>query len=194
MTPFTVYDADGRILRTGVCQDEILAIQAQDGEYVLPIESSDHLQYIDVVTGTLVDIPTRPDPVFVFDYGSKAWVDPRTLADLQDLKWAEIKVRRTAVEFGPFEYNGMVFDGDLNAQRRLGTYISISKSALAAGTTFQAEFILADNSVVTLNATDFVAIELAKANQVAQAFSKAAVLRQTIYATTDTQALAAIHW
>jgi hypothetical protein len=194
MTPFTVYDSEGRILRSGVCQDEVLTMQAQEGEYVLPVESRDHQHYVDVVTGTLVEIPAQPGPQFVFDYTLKTWVDPRTLAQLQDLKWTQIKSARSAVEFGVFEYNGMVFDGDLNAQRRLSTYISISKSALATGSTFQAQFILANNTVVTLNAEDFVAIEVAKANQVAQAFSKAAQLRQMIYATQSAQDLDSIQW
>jgi hypothetical protein len=194
MTPFTVHDADGRILRSGICQDEAFDHQAQDGEAVLPIESKDDRHYVDVGSGTLVEFPPQPKPEYVFDYKSKSWVDSRSLADLQDLKWIDIKKARSAVEFSQFTYSGMVFDGDLNAQRRLSTYISVSKSALAAGTPFQAEFILADNTVVVLDAQDFVNIELTKANQVAQAFSKAAELRVKVYAAQTIEELSTINW
>lgn len=194
MTPYTVHDADGRILRSGICQEEVLDKQAGAGEFVLPILSKDDKHYVDVDSGILFPLPISPDPTYTFDYKSKKWLDNRSLDALKDAKWAEIKKARTSVEFGQFSYKGMVFDGDVDAQRRLGTYISVSKSAIAAGTPFQAEFILADNTVVTLQAEDFVAIELTKANQVAEAFTKAAGLRQSIYSAQSSDELSRINW
>jgi hypothetical protein len=138
--------------------------------------------------------PFRPSPHHLFDMDTQAWVDPRTLQDLKDAKWLEVKRARNAAELGPFAYNGMAFDGDLNAQRRLAAYISVSKSALAASQDFSAEFTLANNTQVTLSALDFVGIELAKVQAVAAAFALASVLRGQIEAAQTPAELDAIHW
>ena len=138
--------------------------------------------------------PARPSAHHTFDWTGKAWIDPRTLQDLKDAKWADIKRARDAAELGPFTYNGMEFDGDLNAQRRLAAYISVSKSAIAAGREFVAEFTLADDTQVTLNAQDFVGIELAKVQSVATAFAHAAALRAQIDAALTPETVAAITW
>ena len=138
--------------------------------------------------------PARPGPHHLFDMGTQAWIDPRTLQDLKDAQWAAIKQSRSAAELGPFSYNAMEFDGDLNAQRRLAGYISVSKSAIAAGQPFFAEFTLADNTQVTLSAQDFVGIELAKVQSVATAFAHAAALRAQIDAALTPETVAAITW
>lgn len=119
---------------------------------------------------------------------------PLPLPDLKAAKWAEIKAARNTAELGPFTYNAQVFDGDLNAQRRLAAYISVSKSALAAGQAFAAEFTLANNTLVTLSAQDFVGIELAKVQAVATAFARATALRGQIEAAETSEQVALIGW
>lgn len=117
-----------------------------------------------------------------------------SLDEIKAKKWAEIKARRDQAEFDSFTYNGMQFDGDLDAQRRLGNYISVSKTAIAAEQPFSVDFTLADNTVVTLTAKDFLGIELAKANQIAEVFSKAAALRERINNAQSRAALDKIRW
>ena len=56
MTPYTIYEASGRILRTGYCPTDHVELQVQDGESALLVESNDAAQY--VVDGAVVD---RPD-------------------------------------------------------------------------------------------------------------------------------------
>lgn len=116
------------------------------------------------------------------------------LKNLKELKWREIKDKRDEAEFSPFTYNGMVFDGDADAQRRMMVYISVSKTALASGENFSREFTLADNTVVTLDANDFVGMELAKANQVADVFAKAVALRNRIEQSTTPEQVSAVVW
>lgn len=192
-TRFCKYLPNGKIQFIGEVPANMLELQ---GDNVLEIgqdvEPSSH--YIDMVSMTAVPMMESPNKYCQFDYESKVWVDPRTLLQLQDLKWVEMKLARDAVEFGVFTYNGMVFDGDVNAQRRLVTCISISKSLLAAGQSVSTEFTLADNSVVMLTSEDFVGIEMAKAAAVTQAFAKGVELRTTIYSTTTVEGLAAIVW
>lgn len=119
---------------------------------------------------------------------------PVLLEDLKLIKWREIKDKRDQAEFGPFTYNNMIFDGDADAQRRLMVYISLSKSALEKGQNITRAFILADNSVVTLEAADFVGIEQAKADQVAEVFNKAILLRDRITNASSSEELQAISW
>lgn len=138
--------------------------------------------------------PPPPSAHHIFDYTTKQWVDPRTLDDHKSAKWKEIKRQRDVAEFATFTYNNMEFDGDLDAQRRLAAYISVSKSSIAAGQPFEAEFTLANNTNVTLTAQDFVGIELAKVQAVAATFNHASALRAQIDAATTVQEVESITW
>ena len=134
-------------------------------------------------------IPARPQGAgWEFDFLTGVWYN--NLVAAKDARWEDMKRIRTEIEFGPFMYNGMLFDGDLDAQRRLGTYTSISKS----NPEFSASFILANNSAVDLSAADFIGIEIAKASQVADAFAVAAGLRNQIYAARTLEQVNAINW
>lgn len=138
--------------------------------------------------------PPPPSANHIFDYTTKQWVDPCTLDDHKSAKWKEIKRQRDVAEFATFTYNNMEFDGDLDAQRRLTAYISVSKSSIAAGQPFEAEFTLANNTNVTLTAQDFVGIELAKVQAVAATFNHASTIRDQIDAATTVQEVEAITW
>jgi hypothetical protein len=195
MTNFCVYLPSGEIVRSGDCPDELIAAQAQaEGETSLPCDS-DVTWHSHMMTRDGPSLkPGSPSSHHVFNWQTKQWEDPRNLQDFRDAKWAVIKAARTAAEFGSFTYNGMVFDGDVDAQRRLSGYISVSKGALASGIPFQAAFTLADNTQVLLEAADFVGIELAKMMSVAQAFSHAVALRDQIEAATTPKEVEAVQW
>ena len=168
--------------------------QVRDGEHYLGFTETldDSTHY--VKSGNLIKYPPRPSKYHIFDYTTKQWVDPRTLDDHKSARWKEIKRQRDVAEFATFTYNNMEFDGDLDAQRRLTAYISVSKSSIAAGQPFEAEFTLANNTNVTLTAQDFVGIELAKVQAVAATFNHASALRDQIDAATTVQGVESITW
>lgn len=56
MTPFTVYDNTGRILRSGICQAQCLALQAGEGQSALPLPSNDETDYVS--EGAVLPRPT----------------------------------------------------------------------------------------------------------------------------------------
>lgn len=141
-----------------------------------------------------IAMPPKPSEFHEFHWPTHTWQDARTLESARKTQWEQIKKQRALIEFGPFTYNGKVFDGNANAQRRMGSYISVSKGALASGTAFEAEFILANNESVVLTAEDFVALELAKVNQVAAAFATAYQLRLQIDAAHTIEDVLAIVW
>lgn len=178
MTQYAYCDNDDYVqfestLPTGAAPPEVLGLTVV--EITAPIGTAPF-------TGARFHVPTGQ------------WVDTRSLVDKRAAKWDGIKQLRDAIEFGVFSYGGMVFDGDVDAQRRLGGYISISKSAIAAGQAFSADFTLADNTMVNLTAQDFVAIELAKVQSVAAAFAIAVDLRNQIEAALTEQAIEAVAW
>lgn len=164
-------------------------LQAGDAVLVLP-EPVELPGYVS--NGVYFTLPTTPSPHHCFNYTTKQWEDPRTLSDFKFIKETEIKRIRDAQEFAPFTYNGMTFDGDADAQRRLSGVVSAAKSAIAAGQTFTKEFTLADNSVVQLTAEDFTGIEMAKIWQVDVAFQEYRLKRAAIEAATTLEELEAI--
>lgn len=145
-----------------------------------------------MLDGCFHPLPARPTQHHQFDYATKQWLDPRTLDDFKAEKLAQAKAARDAQEFGLFTYNGMVFDGDLDAQRRLSVLVSASKTSAASGYSFAKDFTLADNTVVQLTAEDFIGIEMAKLWQVDVAFQEYRVKRAAIEAATTLEELGAI--
>ena len=164
-------------------------LQASDAVLVLP-EPVELPGYVS--SGVYYTLPAPPSPHHCFNYTTKQWEDPRTLSDFKFLKETEIKRIRDAQEFAPFAYNGMVFDGDLDAQRRLSVLVSAAKSAIAAGYSFTKDFTLADNTVVQLTAEDFIGIEMAKLWQVDVAFQEYRLKKAAIEAAATLEELKAI--
>lgn len=134
--------------------------------------------------------PTQPSAEHVWDSVGKKWT--LDLIGSKNNLLKQIMAERDAIEFGPFTYNGMVFDGDLHAQRRLSILVSAAKSSVAAGFSFTKDFTLADNSVVQLTAEDFIGIEMAKLLQVDAAFQEHRQKKAAIEAATTLEELEAI--
>lgn len=147
-----------------------------------------------VADGAYHVIPPRPAEFMEFDWTEKAWRDLRTIADIKDLKVAQLKQARDATEYGTFTYAGFVLDGDAAAQRRLAGLVSAAKAAIAAGQTFTTTFILADNTTTEFTAEDFIGIEMAKIWQVDAAFTRYRDLRARVEAATTVEELDAISW
>ena len=187
---YTIVTSDGEVVRHG--KAEVLPEPPQGCLRMLGALPPNAPSYWDGEVFILK--PPPPSAHHIFDYTTKQWVDPRTLGDHKSAKWKEIKRQRDVAEFATFTYNNMEFDGDFDAQRRLASYISVSKSSIAAGQPFEAEFTLANNTNVTLTAQDFVGIELAKVQAVAATFNHASALRAQIDAATTVQEVESITW
>ena len=188
---YLIYDkSNGRVIQMASGPEGSMAEFITDTTDILPGDDPD----VYVQDGVAVVIPDSPNPIYTFNYTTKAWEDPRTLQEQKDAKWEEIKAIRTAIEFGPFMYADMEFDGDSDAQRRLSGYVSQARAADPEDDMFIAMFFLADNTVAPLSGEDFIAIELAKVQQVNDAFSYAAELRSAIDAATTSAQIASITW
>lgn len=111
---FMVYvPTSGEVLRSGECPEEMFSIQADVGEVVVSVpegiaQPEDY--YVEV--GELVVKPPKPSPHHRFDYTTKYWVDPRTLADLKLIKTQEINAARLKANRSTFTYAGKVISCD----------------------------------------------------------------------------------
>ncbi len=190
----TIYSLDtGEILKIVNVPDEMLGTQF-DSATQGTVEGLFRDNEFYIVDGAAVSKPPAPSKDHTFNWVTKTWEDVRDLAHMQLVKWNEIKKERSKVEFAPFTYDGMVFDGDAASQRRLAGYISVSKHLISSLTPFSADFTLANNQVVNLTAQDFIGIEQAKISDIAAAFAHANTLRTNIMAATTVEEVNSISW
>lgn len=69
MKYYIAYSENGRILKTGICNDSDFNKQ---GPNVIEGVADDSTQYVD--RGQIVDMPTKPDGEAYFDFDKKQWV------------------------------------------------------------------------------------------------------------------------
>lgn len=109
------------------------------------------------------------------------WIDLRSIDELKGSKWALAKVERNAGEFGLFEWAGHSFDGDEAAQRRINLAVMGAQAALIAGnSSWSIDWTLADNTSLTLSASDMIGVANALGANIAQAHAVARAKRQQI--------------
>lgn len=79
----SIYDSTGQILRNVDCPEDMVLIQAQDGESVIEGDFSAETHFIDTALLQAVIKPPKPDGSSVFDTASRSWVPiQRTAAEL----------------------------------------------------------------------------------------------------------------
>ena len=92
---FTIYNAQGQILRAGSCPEEAVSLQADaaKGEFLIEQRSNPETDSVDVVTkqvvvGGRVLPPTKPGDSYTFDEATNTWTFSPELA------WASIRAQR----------------------------------------------------------------------------------------------------
>jgi hypothetical protein len=159
------------------------------GQLAVMVEGTAHLPgYIEGVT--FHQIPFSPSPAHTWDWSTKAWV--LTLDAAKGAKWAAVKAARDAREFGEFVWSGHSFDGDIQAQRRLNLAVMAAQMALQTNAPWSIDWTLADNAVMTLSASDLVAVVEALGANIDAAHEDARAKRALIEAATTVADLDAI--
>lgn len=92
MKNFAVYNSDGKILRSGTCQDCDLELQCKDGEFLYLGKIANQKCYIE--NGKPVSLPDKPSDTHVFDYNSKIWVDSLTENEKKVAAMSKVRVLR----------------------------------------------------------------------------------------------------
>jgi len=132
----------------------------------------------------------KPTAYHAFNYNTKQWEDPRTLADLKAAQWAIIKIARSTAEYAGFTWDATVFDSDATSQNRITGAVTLAQMS----PTFTIDWILADNTARTLSATDMMQVGAALGQHVAAQFSHGAALRVQIEAALTQAEVEAVVW
>lgn len=130
-------------------------------------------------------IPKQPSIYHVFDYDLKQWIDPRSLDQIKDQKWSEVKAERETAEYGGFSFLGHIFDSDITSQSRI-----ITASELGA----DVEWTLKDNSIVSLNAEQLKGLRIALAQHVSSCHTRSRIARQLIYDSENIEQIDSIQF
>lgn len=96
--------ATGQVLRVATVPVGMATVQIQEGEDWIEGEYPDDRFYIDGFTP--VAMPPRPSEHHEFNYATKQWEDPRTLADLKAAKNDAINRARAAANSSFFMFQG----------------------------------------------------------------------------------------
>lgn len=183
---FTIYETStGRVVQGGTSYDPYLFLK--DGQSVV--------EGVEFYAGWMVgdknfEPPTQPSFDHVFDWNIKQWIDPRTLQDLKDAQWAQIKQARSQAEYAGFTWDGSVFDSDAISQNRITGAVTLATLSPA----FTISWILADNTVRTLSATDMMQVGEALGQHVAAQFAHGAALRAQIEEALARAEVEAVVW
>ena len=191
MSEFTLYDREtGQVLQSGNCDDPhrlggdlyavLLGVRHGDGW----IDQGGHHHVI----------PERPSQHHVWDWGTKAWMDPRTLDDLKAAKWVQIKAAREAAIKAPLVTPYGTFDADADARANITDTILLLQTMEAMGQPGEVDFTLEDNTVLTVTTAQMVMVGLLLGQQVQGAYNTGRLLRGDIKAASTAEEVAAIAW
>lgn len=152
------------------------------------------LYYHDTTHNVSMAKAARPSPDHVFNYTTKLWMDPRTLADHKATQWAIIKAAREAALAAPLITPYGVFDATPDASANIIKSVLLANNMVALGYPVAINFTLADNTVVVLDATGMVQVGLVLAAREQTIRAKATTLRARIEAATSVVDVAAVVW
>jgi hypothetical protein len=187
------FNADGSCYASAMIEDENLAVEmaVKNNAHDFAVANEKHqIDGIYHANSALHPMPMRPAPHCIFDFATKQWQDPRTLADLKAQQWALIKQARTQAEYSGFTWDGSTFDSDAISQNRITGAVALAQMS----STFSIGWVLADNTVRTLNQSDMLAVGAALGAHVAAVFAKGVLLREQIESATTVQQIEAVVW
>ena len=127
---------------------------------------------------------SRPHSNLIFDHSSEQWFNPRSLDELKEQRWEEIKTQRDSFEHNGFEFNGKIYDSDLTSQGRI-----IAAAQLGA----TVEWTLQDNSTIWLSPADLQGLVQALAQHVTSVHERGRIARQLIFEAETKEQVEAIN-
>ena len=180
MKHFAYINADGVVISTGSCADGT-QLSAVDG--LTPVVLSGPLPpgQWKWVSGPLQAYTPSPPP-------------PPLLADAQSAQWNLIKQAREAAFDAPLTTPYGVFDSDAVSRGRITDAVLMAQTLASMSQPVAIDFTLADNSVVTLDASQMVTVGLLLGAKIQAAFGTGRTLRAAIYAASTVSEVEAIHW
>lgn len=185
--------ATGQITKVVQCDPTNIGVQLAAGEGAMAMASGDDATHY-IANDSAIAMPARPSQNHVFDYASKAWVDPRTLQDRKNAAWETIKAAREAVIDANLATPYGTFDCKVKDRTNITDAVLLLQTLAALGTPTTIDFTLADNSSVTLTTSEMVTVGLLLGQKVQAAHGIARGLRTQIEAATSVAEVEAITW
>ena len=197
MINYAIYAESGQVLSSGTTTEEVL----EAGLVQVPQGCNLAVTDITIVPGlhrhdrgSFLTIPPPPGAHCEFDYASAQWIDPRSLQDFKDAQWEQVKLQRNNTEFSVFKFQGVYYDCDRMSQSRIQGAVQLASIALANNQTVVQEWTTADNSVVSLNATDLLNLGLQLGLFVNKVHDYGRVLRARIDAADSSLDVQEVLW
>lgn len=195
MNTFAIYKPSGEIYQTIATSEESLVLPLELADYLVALapeglDTSAH--YVDE-SGMVCAMPARPGSHHAFDWAAKEWADPRTLQDLRDAKWAEIKQARAAAFTAPLVTPFGIFQADDEGQENISRAVLLANNLTALGYPVGIDFTLADDTIRVMNAPAMVQVGLLLGGRVQLIRAHATALRAQIESATADQ-LSEVAW
>lgn len=191
--PFTAVDSvTGEVRYSGTASEpQVLA-----NETTTIIEGVIHPHDGWVEEGVFHARPARPSHHHEWDWGTKAWHDPRTLQDLRDQRWEVIKKAREAAKVAPTMSTPYgVVDADAKALENIKSTLLGMQSVIAlGGTPGPITWTMADDSDQELTYAQLSEIALLLLGRGNVAHERARQLRAQIDAAQTPEEVAAVVW
>ena len=157
---------------------------AENAIYVDSVEAVDNSDYYDFDLHSFIPIGEAPSSNHTFDYNFKQWIDKRTLLDIKEQKWSQLKQQRNVFEFGGFLFDGNIYDSDQISQGRI-------MGAASAGV--DQVWTLADNTTVNLSASQLQQLYAALQAHLAGVHEQGRIARQLIFDAETKEQVEAIN-
>lgn len=197
MTEFSIYQiSTGEVVRYGSSNVPLSTVVVASGEGIVEGEFPCDTYYI----SDGVQVKYTPEQAtakaqitgFLSQWSNTTmqWIDTRTLQAIKTSQWETIKQARSAAEYAGFAWDGSTFDSDATSQNRITGAVTLAQMSAA----FSVDWILADNTVRTLNQSDMLQVGAALGAHVAAQFSTGVARRAQIDAATTKEAVEAITW
>ena len=196
MTAFVCFDTTGNLRQWGDCDEALLALHALPGTTAIFGKGKADTHY--VTEGVLraytpyevAKKANKPPYLSFWDNGDMEWKDLRTLDHLKTDTWYAIKQARAQAEYAGFTWDGSTFDSDATSQNRITGAVTLAQMSTA----FSIDWVLADNSVRTLNQVDMLQVGAALGNHVVEQFSKGIAYRTAVEEATTAEEVQAVVW
>lgn len=204
MTKCTFYDATtGEIEGSGIVSDDTLDGYVTNGTpVILDIEASEETHYVqldplEIVAYTAGELAFKNalPKGWVWRMPDRIAVDMRSVASARAAAWVRIKAARDVAEVADFTCDGNHYQANRD---RINEAVTDAIMAQLAGTPYLNVWTLSDNTTLTLDGPQMMAIGAALAQRNKAIFATSVALREEIAAVTDSPTanaeLDAINW
>lgn len=142
----------------------------------------------------LVEDTQLPNSPEIWDWELMQYIDPRSLAEIKEARWAELKLARTQAESEGFTWDGSIFDSDPSSQARINGAVTLALIARQLNQPYEVTWTLKNSTTRTLSIDEMIAVGLTLGNHVQTIFNKGQLLQQQINQATTKEEVTSIVW